>query len=118
MKIKQKTLRGNGIQVFILLILGLLIVGCSPQQSNKQTIDVSEKIQNCRVYAAKVECDLTDGNTYYVSTFKINMNTKWYPETWKENVAYCPKNTTIINITDQCNYEKYCKDGEKWIACI
>jgi hypothetical protein len=118
MKINLKNIRCRSLQVFILLIIGVLLVGCASSGATPQRIDVSNKLSSCIIYATHSECTLSDGNTYYADIMTINAITKWSPETWKENVIYCPKNlTNITNATQQCDYKKMCMVKNKWTEC-
>lgn len=65
----------------ILLILSLLLIGCSSTPKDK--IDVTYQITKCIVYYDHIECSMTDGNTYYAMRNQINKITIWDKSAWK-----------------------------------
>jgi len=79
--------------VLILVSLMLLLTGCSntasQQNSNNQIspdkIDLTLKITSCTVFRDHIECNMTDGITYYAMYSKIMELTKWDCSAWKDN---------------------------------
>lgn len=104
-------------KILLICLLSLFLLGCS--SNAPQRIDSSGNLQSCTVFANKVECLMSNGNIYFVSQLRIAQITKYDSSAWKENVAYCPKDTILENITNislQCQTKKVCYNGG-WKEC-
>jgi uncharacterized protein YcfL len=65
-----------------LLILALLLVGCS-QAPQPQKIDLSQKLVKCTIFIDHTDCYLTDGTILTANNNKINAVTLWDKSAWR-----------------------------------